>query len=365
MRVGALIELSASGASPRSAEPLHALGRRGHQIVPVEVVGGRADLSALDSCDVVYLHRQIDPATLALASRLAAGGIGVLWDHDCDESARPPTAASGRTGTWSRAEQAARFRLSVEIARWASGVTVTTEPLAQLYREAGVTRVDVIPEAVTGGDRTPRPHAGLVVGWITGGEGGADASRLGIDEALQRLLDSHPHVQVESVGADLGLTGRYRHADAVPIVGPLERLAGFDIGIAPLTDVPFNHARSDLPVKEYAASGVAWLASDVTPYAELGAEHGGALVEHGGWFDALDRLVRDDGWRQQLARDGRAWGSRQTIQATAGDWERAFLDAATAVGPRTSLRPTAREFRRPAGGVTTSGAIRRAVRRRG
>lgn len=362
MRVGALIELAGSATSNRSTEPLHALARRGHQIVPVEVVDGRLDLDALETCDVVHLYRQIDAATLAIASRLTGLGVGVVWDNDSDESV-PRPAAGAPTATRPRAEQRARFQLSVEIARWASGVTVTTEPLAQLYREAGVPRVDVIPDAVLGGDRTPRPHPGLVVGWVANREDWTDASQLGIAEALQRLIDVHPHVGVECIGADPALSERYRHDTDATDADRLGRMAAFDIGIAPLADVPFNHSRSSIQVKEYAASGVPWLASDLTPYAPFGADHGGALVGPGEWFDALDRLVRDDLGRQRLARNGRAWGTQQTIQATVDRWERAFLAAATSVGPRTGPRPTAREFRRPAGGFTSSGAVRRAIRR--
>lgn len=362
MRVGALIDLAGSATSNRSTEPLHALARRGHQIVPVGVHDGRLELDALETCDVVHLYRQIDAATLAIASRLAGRGVGVVWDNDSDESV-PRPAAGAPTASRPRAEQRARFQLSVEIARWASGVTVTTEPLARLYREAGVPRVDVIPDAVLGGDRTPRPHPGLVVGWVADLDDWTDVSQLGIGEALQRLMDAHPNVRVECIGADLELCGHYRHASVVADADRLGRMAAFDIGIAPLADVPFNHSRSSIQVKEYAASGVPWLASDLTPYAPLGADHGGALVDPGGWLDALDRLVRDEHRRRRLARSGRAWGTQQTIQATADRWEQAFLDAATNVGPRTSLRPTAREFRRPAGGFTSSGAVRRAVRR--
>jgi len=41
---------------------------------------------------------------------------------------------------------------------------------------------------------------------------------------------------------------------------------------------------------EYAASDLPWLALPVGPYAGLGEEQGGGLVDDA-WFDALERVV--------------------------------------------------------------------------
>lgn len=42
-----------------------------------------------------------------------------------------------------------------------------------------------------------------------------------------------------------------------------------DIGLAPLSDRPFNHAKSDIKVLEYSASGIPWVASDLPSYTAL------------------------------------------------------------------------------------------------
>src|SRR5207244_6851767 len=106
------------------------------------------------------------------------------------------------------------------------------------------------------------------------------------------------------------------------------RIGGFDVGIAPLVDIPMNCARSDIKLKEYAASGVPWLASPVGPYAGLGEEQGGRLVPEDGRLDALERLVTQPGEREQLGRKGEAWARGQTIEAVADRWERVFAEAA-------------------------------------
>lgn len=46
-------------------------------------------------------------------------------------------------------------------------------------------------------------------------------------------------------------------------------LLDFDIGLVPLRDTPFNHAKSDIKGLEYAASGIPFIATGVTSYAKL------------------------------------------------------------------------------------------------
>ena len=59
----------------------------------------------------------------------------------------------------------------------------------------------------------------------------------------------------------------------------------------------------------------------------LGPEQGGLLVPDDGWFDALDRLVRDAGERQTLAAKARKWAATQTIDAEVERWEAVFGEA--------------------------------------
>jgi glycosyltransferase involved in cell wall biosynthesis len=148
---------------------------------------------------------------------------------------------------------------------------------------------------------------------------------------------------VECIGVNLGLPERYRHDRLVAFDELPARIGGFDIGIAPLADLRFNRARSDIKLKEYAASGVPWLASPVGPYLGLGEAEGGRLVSDGDWFEALDRLLSQQREREQLGLAGEAWARRQTIDVAAGRWERVFAEAAgVASGAERALRSGAR-----------------------
>ena len=163
-------------------------------------------------------------------------------------------------------------------------------------------------------------------------------------------MAEHPRVGVSTVGVRLPLGERYTHAPALAFEQLPLHMARWDIGIAPLLDTPFNRARSDIKVKEYAASQLPWLASAVGPYRGLGAAQGGQVVDNEQWFDALDALVRDDAGRRQLSLSGARWAATQTITSLASRYEEAFADAAeraSGTRPETGARSLATPSARP------------------
>lgn len=145
---------------------------------------------------------------------------------------------------------------------------------------------------------------------------------------LARVLAAHPSVRIISIGLKLDLRDRrYQHIPHVPVQELIAFETRFDIGLAPLVDTPLNRARSNVKLKEYAASGAAWLASPVGPYRPLGEEQGGRLVADGGWEAALTTLIYDHAERRALAARGRVWAARETIGHSGHLWENAFRDA--------------------------------------
>jgi glycosyltransferase involved in cell wall biosynthesis len=103
--------------------------------------------------------------------------------------------------------------------------------------------------------------------------------------------------------------------------------ADFDVGIAPLADVDFNRARSNIKVKEYAAAGVPWLASPIGPYMGLGEREGGRLVADDQWHEHLVRLIDKPRARRKLAKRASAWATAHTVGKHADKWERALSGA--------------------------------------
>ncbi len=327
MRLGAVWEPN-SAANYRARDPMLAMQRRGHEIVwPAE--DGRGDLGLLMGCDVVHVYRRAAEDTQRLLKQLATRGTAITYDNDDDFTAVPKESPDYKKVGGLKGQRI--HAMTVKVGRLARRFTTTNELLAEKYRAAGVERVEVIgnylaPDAA----RPRRPHDGIVIGWIAGLDHRADVARIDILEALSTLLAKHEDVRVECIGLDLGLRERYRHDGFVPFVELPTRIGGFDVGIAPLADIPANRARSDIKVKEYAGSGVPWLASPVGPYRDLGEAEGGRLVPDDGWHEALDRLVSRPRERRRLARKAKRWAKRQTIDAVADRWERVFADAAGA-----------------------------------
>jgi GT2 family glycosyltransferase/glycosyltransferase involved in cell wall biosynthesis len=119
---------------------------------------------------------------------------------------------------------------------------------------------------------------------------------------------------------------------------------GWDIGIAPLAGSSFNAAKSAIKAMDYAALGLAVLASDVPAYR--GALSPDSLVPNTetAWFEALSRLVRDPARRHRMAADARARFAEHWTLAAQTELRGAALEAAIAPksAPRGSAAPPAR-----------------------
>ena len=177
----------------------------------------------------------------------------------------------------------------------------------------------------------------------------------------------------------------------------LTREPAWDIGIAPLADSAFNRCKSAIKTLDYAALGLAVLASDVPAYRGSLADPGGAggdriagapngrapndrvrpdhaaadtiggmLVANtpAAWFDALSRLIRDAAMRRRLAGGARAaLEAHHTLAVQAATRRAAWLSlapaatastiwAATAPTNQAATRSTARSSPRPVAPAT-------------
>jgi glycosyltransferase involved in cell wall biosynthesis len=330
MRIGAVWLVNAN-ANYRAIDPLRAMERRGHEVLWPDDPEANPEVRRLATCDVVHVYRRADDEIRPLLTQLTRGGTPFTYDNDDDFTSTPKQSPGYRDVGGLRGQR--YFAATVKVARMARAASTTTERLAAKYRDAGVERVEVIPNQLS--PDLPRPrnsHPGIVIGWVAALEHRVDVDRLKLGEVLARLLERHPDVRVECIGVNLGLSERYRHDASVAFEDLPRRIAGFDVGIAPLADIPWNWARSDIKVKEYAAAGVPWLASPIGPYRDLGEDQGGRLVPDDGWLEALERLVPHRRERKRLARRGKAWAKRQTIEAVADRWESLLTAAATGTG---------------------------------
>ena len=210
-------------------------------------------------------------------------------------------------------------------------VTAPSAMLVEHYRQLGASHVQLIENYVRDElvDARARPNGNEVtIGWLAGQEHHLDIERVPIRDAAQRLLDAHPNVRIATIGVGLGLrSDRYRHIPQLDFVKLPTEMTGWDIGLAVIADIPFNHGRSNIKTKDYAVLGIPWLASPIGPYAGLGEKQGGRLVPDDGWYEAMERLVVKEREQRKLAKRAAKWGREQTVGANAQLWEDALKAA--------------------------------------
>jgi glycosyltransferase involved in cell wall biosynthesis len=329
MRIAYVADPSTGNGFYRGTGPMMALRQwRGHQVREVPINDGSPSLAAVHAVDVLHIHRYAEPGAVGLAREAKAHGAAVVWDNDDDMGSVPKgTPGYRRQGGMMWERRLAGMRRIFELADL---VTAPSAALVERLREYGAPHAEVVENHVPDQFvlRARPPRDGVTIGWIAGLEHAIDTERVPVREALQRLLDERPEVRVVSFGLRLGLRGdRCRHVDVVPLF-ELTRAAGiFDVGIAPLSDIAMNRARSNVKLKEYAAAGACWLASPVGPYVGLGEKQGGRLVPDDGWHDALSRLLDKPRERAKLTKRAGKWVAGETLSKNARTWEARFEEA--------------------------------------
>jgi glycosyltransferase involved in cell wall biosynthesis len=87
----------------------------------------------------------------------------------------------------------------------------------------------------------------------------------------------------------------------------IEDIRGFDVGLMPLDDTPFERAKFPFKLLQYLALGVPAVASraGVATSVIRDGENGLLAGSPGEWHDALERLIGDHALRQRLVSAGR------------------------------------------------------------
>jgi glycosyltransferase involved in cell wall biosynthesis len=329
MRIAYVADPSSGNGFYRGIGPMTALQQfRGHQVRAVPINGGDPQLAAVHDVDVLHVHRYGEDGAVRLAREAKAHGAAVVWDNDDDIGSVPKgTPGYRKQGGMMWEKRLAGMR---KIFALADLVTAPSRGLVERLREYGAPHAQVVENHVPDQFvvRSRPPREGVTIGWIAGLEHQLDVERIPVREVLQRLLDERPDVRVTSFGLGLGLRGeRYRHVDVVPLLELTRAAATFDVGIAPLSDLAMNRARSNVKLKEYAAAGATWLASPVGPYVGHGEKQGGRLVADDGWHDALSQLLDKPRERAKLTKRAGKWVAGETLSKHARTWEARFEEA--------------------------------------
>lgn len=328
----------------RCDEPARALTERGS----IDALSTRVmpDTLFMDA-DVIVGQRITEDAPTELWRRLSTGELGVrpklIYEIDDDLLNVPESFGL----LWAH-HAAPRRRLNIinNIGR-ADAVTTTNAYLAEALQQYTDAEVHVIPNYVPERFVLPAmPERGdgpLVIGWA-----GSDSHREDFEQViipLRKTLRAHD-VDVHIVGPDYtprlrSATPRELHYAKVRHTGWIDGVPAyygaldFHVGIAPLVDNVFNRSKSDVKLKEYAARGIASVASLVGPYRH---KHAGSEVPHYGvtaelpagvtalsassWLETLEYVIANPHAVAGMAELAHQWAKAHTLEAHIGEWEK-------------------------------------------
>ena len=333
----------------RVHQPAHQLERHGHRVVVgsgVSVHRSEGWMVPLDhaghalmmDAEIVVVQRWMHAESAESIRQARAAGQVVIHDVDDWFWGLDPANRAHKNTSPANDPHKNRDHYKASITA-CDAVTVSTQFLAKRIRE----RMGVDTHLVRNGiDRsmyaTQVPTdatSGLVVGWT-----GALAWRSGDLETLAPFLpdflrDTGSTFVHHGVFPDDTDTAADRIGLTPDLVGPSKRavhpldypgnVAGFDIGIVPLKDVPFNHAKSWIKGLEYAAAGIPFVAADTAEYRALGCGLIASTPKQ--WRDALDRLT-DPAERAAQSKLGLDVAAAHDLRHRWVDWEQAYTDIA-------------------------------------
>jgi GT2 family glycosyltransferase/glycosyltransferase involved in cell wall biosynthesis len=173
-----------------------------------------------------------------------------------------------------------------------------------------------------------------------------DADFAAIVPALARICETFPdRVSVDVIGMTAGALPPWAERVVVPPVGGgsypafitwITAQTPWHIGITPLADTDFNASKSAIKTMDYAALGLAVLASDVPAYrGSLADGPGGMLVRNdpAAWYWAIAELIRNPRQWQAYAEGARAaLLAEHTLAAQATSRQRVWRSLSPRVG---------------------------------
>jgi len=269
-------------------------------------------------CDVIVMQRYMHKQVLPDMKKAQAAGQIILQDVDdwYWGLSKKNAAYAASNPELNRDENTDWYRNIIE---QSDGVIASTPFLENKMLEwndnvglhtnyVNVNQFKDVPEFTT-----DDPVRQLVIGWM-----GSTSHRSGDLEILKPYASEFskfarfhhtgdmvaPHIPRfnKQMGLSAGLVS------TSPFLSPHALQEGFlfNVGIVPLTDIPFNHAKSYIKGLEYAAAGVPFVASWSPQYEELTQKHGiGSLARDPSEYEPLLREFLDTDYRKEVSVSNR------------------------------------------------------------
>jgi glycosyltransferase involved in cell wall biosynthesis len=184
------------------------------------------------------------------------------------------------------------------------------------------------------------PGDSLTIGWV--GSRSTSPYWLEIEPALQRLSAAHAgRICFRFYGhPQRKLNLPNFESSPFSLASEIKDFRTIDIGIMPLPDNEWTRGKCAFKAIQYMALGIPTVSSPVGMASEVVQHNANGLLAltPGEWFQALDRLVRDEKLRRRFAEEG-----RKTVEArySLKVWGPRFVDLLNAVV--TGGEPAARQ----------------------
>jgi len=273
-------------------------------------ISGRLDTTQIGKYDVVILQRQYKPDVFGPVVKMKEAGSKLIYEVD-DDLFHIPEWNTAHT-TLSAAGVQRGIRAFLELV---DAVFVTTEALAAVYRKY-CKKVYVLPNSLDLDFFTPSPRnsAKPVVCW----QGSLTHSNdLKIMQDCFYKLGKNKDIMLKMwCGFDKNNKPIFDIPGAYTI--PLVTFESFyqmfsqmdgDVGLAPLTTVPFNRSKSNLKFLEYTMQGMVTVASDFGPYKDtiINNETGILISDNRDWYAAVMSVIEDKAYKNTLLKNAQAF----------------------------------------------------------
>jgi len=253
------------------------------------------------STDLIWIHAELFPYLPVVFDKLVfRSGVPIVYD--CDDAVflkyndnRNPLV---------------RLLFSGKVEKLIAGADAVTCGNEYLKDFAAhyCARTVILPTVVDTDVYVPQPASrkSLVIGWI-----GSPTSWHNVRPILPVLRDvcAQTNARFRAVGA--GLEAEQDRFPGMELVDWAEdrevaEVQGFDIGIMPLVDAPFQRGKSGYKLIQYMACGLPPISSPVGANTSvLTADCGIFADTEGEWRSALTRLLENEDLRKRYGRSGR------------------------------------------------------------
>lgn len=284
--------------------------------------------------DVVVIQIDSSPATYQFAKALQQMGKKIVFELDDAFDALESWHSCYELYRTDEARENIRKTMAL-----ADCVTVTTQYLKDRYADIAK-RIEVIPNLISIGDwPKAEPHGTSEYRVLWAGS----PSHLGDLEVMAKALWDFalpkPDVRIAFFGREpAGVPAELKDRVSVTPFCEFEdypnKLADFkaDVALAPLADIDFNLAKSNVKLLEYGGCGYPIIASDVGPYrlGETRMDHDDGTPyrltprDEDEWFLSLEKVYRSKELRSRLAAGATRYARLYSIESNAARIENFF-----------------------------------------